>query len=176
MIVQNKKDAAVKNRGKALLKRKRYNTRLIKTTWPYTVQEIALLFHVHKNAVLRWIKEGLHADKIRNEYLIRGDGLLRFLSDRQQKKKHKCATNEFFCFKCRGPRRAYLDIADVVIISPNRFRLKGLCAECGTPVNKAQGIRNLQKIQNRFHIQKMEGQHIIERPDPIVNSDMEALT
>ena len=176
MIVQNRKVATGKNKGKALPKRKRYNTRLIKTTWPYTVQEIARLFNVHKNAPLRWLKEGLHADKIRNEYLIRGDELIRFLSDRHQKKKQKCGTNEFFCFKCRAPRRAYLDIADVVIISPSRFRLKGICTECGTPVNKAQGIRNLHKIQNCFHIQQMEGQHIIELIDPIVNSDMEAHT
>ncbi len=170
MVVQNKKMQA----GKKVPKRKRaYNTRLIKATWPYTVQEIAHLFTVHKNAPLRWLKEGLHADKIRNEYLIRGDALIRFLSARQQKKKQKCAMNEFFCFKCRLPRRAYLDIVDVVIVSLSRFRLKGLCAECGIPVHKAQGIRNLQKIQNCFHVQQIEGRHIIERFEPIVNSDLE---
>jgi len=175
MAMENKKDATtVRSKKKSLPKRKRYNTRLIKTTWPYTVQEIAMLFNIHKNAVLRWIKEGLHANKIRNEYLIRGDALKHFLSERQQKKKHKCAANQFFCFKCHAPRRSYLDIADIIIISPSRFRLKGLCEQCGIAIHKVQGIRNLQKIQNCFHIQKMEEQHIIERTDPIVNSDLEA--
>ena len=165
MAAQNKKHTKVRKRN--------YNTRLIKATWLYSVQEIAKLFDVHKNAVLRWIKEGLHADRVTREYLIRGDALVRFLNVRQQKKKHNCAADEFFCFKCRTPRRAYLDIADVVIISPNRFILKGLCAVCSTPVNKVQGIKNLQKIQTLFHIQQIEGQHIIERILPIVNRDIE---
>jgi excisionase family DNA binding protein len=38
--------------------------RLIKATWPYTVQEIAELFKIHKNAVLRWLREGLRADRV----------------------------------------------------------------------------------------------------------------
>lgn len=157
-------------------KKRTYNTRLLKATWPYTVQEIAALFHIHKGAVLRWIKEGLHADKIGGEYLIRGNELARFLSERQQKKRRKCAINEFFCFKCRTPRRAYMGIADVVIISPERFLLKGLCVECGTSINKAQGAGKLQKIQECFHVQKIEGRHIIERSEGIVNSDLEAQT
>jgi len=164
-------------RWHSVIKRKRtYNVRLIKATWPYTVQEIAKLFNVHKGAVLRWIKEGLHADKIKGEYLIRGDRLALFLSTRQQKKKHTCAINEFFCFKCREPRTAYLNIADVEIITPTRFRVRSLCSVCSTPVNKVQGIRNLSTIQNSFVVQHLEGQHIIECSEPSLNSDLEVFT
>lgn len=155
-------------------RRRTYNVRRIKATWPYTVQEIAAPFNIHKNAVLRWIKEGLRADKITREYLIRGTELMRFLSDRQRKKTHPCAINEFFCFKCRAPRQTYLDIVDMVIQSPHRFRLKGLCAVCGIRMNKALGIGKLPKVHECFNIQKVEGQHIIECMDSIVNSDHEA--
>ena len=160
-----------------MLKRKRtYNVRLIRATWPYTVQEIAALFNVHKGAVLRWIKEGLHADKTSGEYLIRGDRLAQFLSARQQKKKRTCAVNEFFCFKCRAPRTAHLDIADIEILTSSRFCVRSLCSVCSTPVNKMQGIKNLQKIKDSLNIQQLAGQHIIECNEPSVNSDLEIQT
>ena len=50
----------------------RYNLRLIKATWPYTVQEIAELFGVHKNAVLGWLKAGLKSDRSQRPFLVRG--------------------------------------------------------------------------------------------------------
>jgi len=151
--------------------KRRYNTRLIKATWPYDVQQIADLFGLHKNAVLRWLKEGLQADTTRRPYLIRGDELIRFLDDRQKSKRQKCSFDEFFCFKCRAPRKAYEAIADLTIESPTRFRIKGLCAACGTSVNKVQGIKNLPKIEASFHVQQREGWHLIEGFNPSVNSD-----
>jgi len=156
-------------------KRKRtYNVRLIKATWPYTVQEIAALFEVHKNAVLRWLKEGLQANRDKRPFLIRGSELIRFLTARQQTRKCKCSLTEFFCFKCRVAREAYLRIADVVIESPSRFRVKAICAVCSTAVNKMQGIEKLQKIKNSFHVQQLEGQHLIGCTNPSLYSDLEA--
>ena len=158
-----------------MAKRKRaYNVRLIKATWPYTVQEIAALLKVHKNAVLRWLNQGLQANRDKRPFLIRGDELIRFLTVRKHRNKHECNVTEFFCFKCRSPREAYLGIADVVIESPTRFRVKALCVLCGTAVNKMQGIKKLQKIQSVFHVQQLAGQHLIECISPSVNSDLEA--
>jgi hypothetical protein len=65
-------------------RKRRYNVRRIKATWPYSVQEIATLFGIHKNAVLRWLKEGLQADRGQRPFLIRGDELTRFLTARQK--------------------------------------------------------------------------------------------
>lgn len=153
-------------------KKRTYNTRLIKATWPYEVQEIADLFGLHKNAVLCWLKEGLQADTSRRPYLVRGDELIRFLNERQKSKKCKCATDEFFCVKCRNPRKAYEGIADLQIESPNRFRVKAICAVCSTPMNKVQGMKNFSKIEACFHIHQREGLHIIDGYTPSVNSDM----
>jgi predicted DNA-binding protein YlxM (UPF0122 family) len=53
-------------------RRKRiYNVGRIKATWPYSVQEIAELFGIHKNAVLRWIKDGMQANKDQRPFLTR---------------------------------------------------------------------------------------------------------
>ena len=154
-----------------MAEKRTYNTRLIKATWPYEVQEIAALFRLHKNAVLRWLKEGLYADTTQRPHLVRGDELTRFLNDRQQTKKQKCSFDEFFCFKCRAPRNAYEGIADLKAESPRRFRVKVICAACGTPMSKIQGIQNLSKIEACFHVQQREGWHLIEGTNTSVNSD-----
>ena len=143
-------------------RKRTYNVGQIKATWPYTVQEIAVLFGIHKNAVLRWIKEGLQVNKDQRPFLIRGEELTRFLKARQMGKRCKCKATEFYCFKCRAPREAYLGIADIAIESPARLRLKSLSATCSTPINKVQSIRDLAKIQIRFHVQQLTdgGTHI----------------
>jgi hypothetical protein len=155
-------------------KRKRtYNIRRIKATWPYSVQEIAELFGIHKNAVLRWLQDGLQANRDQRPFLIRGAELARFLTARQISKRRKCSTTEFYCFKCRDAREAYLRIADVAIESPTRLRVKALCAVCSTPINKVQSIRDLEKIQIHFHVQQLKGEHILERTPPSLNCDLE---
>jgi hypothetical protein len=157
----------------AARRKRRYNTRLIKATWPYTVQEIAELFDIHKNAVLRWLKEGLNADRSQRPYLIRGDELTRFLGQRQNGKRQQCAPGQFFCFKCRVPREAYLGIADIKIESPTRFRINALCSVCDTSMNKVQSVRNLAKIKTLFHIQELNGEHLLECAALSLNSDLE---
>jgi hypothetical protein len=154
-------------------RKRRYNVRRIKATWPYTVQEIADLFNIHKNAVLQWLKEGLHADRGQRPYLIRGDELTRFLNQRQNGKRQQCAPGQFFCFKCRMPREAYLGIADIAIESPTRFRIKALCSVCDTSINKVQSVRNLPKIKTIFHIQQLTGEHLLECAGLRLNSDLE---
>ena len=155
-----------------MTKRKRtYNVRLIKATWPYSVQEIAELFGLHKNAVLRWLREGLTVDRQQRPFLIRGDDLARFLTARQTARRRKCAETEFFCFKCHVPRPAFLGIADIVMESPTRMRVTALCAICSTPVNKMQAPRNLPKIRSNFEIQQMSGEHLADCTERSLNSD-----
>jgi hypothetical protein len=160
--------------GLVVAKRKRtYNARRIKATWPYTVQEIAELFRIHKNAVLHWLKDGLQANKDQRPFLIRGEELIRFLNARQTRKGCKCTVTEFYCFKCRGPREAYLGIVDIAIESPTRLRVKSLCAICSTPINKVQSVRDLAKIQVRFHVQQLTGERLLDRTPASLNSDFE---
>jgi len=161
-------------RGVLLRRKKRqYNIRRVKATWPYTVQEVAELLGVHKNAVLRWLHDGLRADRSHKPFLIRGDELIRFLKQRQDARRRTCRPNEFFCFRCRTGREACLGMADIVIESATRLRLKALCAICETPVNKVQSVRDLPEIRDRFHVQQLTGEDLLERAGPRLNSDSE---
>lgn len=154
-------------------RRRNYNLRRIKATWPYTAPEVAKTLGIHKNAVLRWLKEGLRANRDKRPFLIRGDELIRFLSARQQSRRQKCAADEFYCFKCRVPRKAYLNIADVEFVSPSRFRVKAICEVCSTALNKMQGAGNLAKIQQTFHVQQLAELHLNEGASPNLKRDKE---
>lgn len=150
-----------------------YNPRLIKATWPYTVQEIAELLKVHKNAVTRWIAEGLVADCSSRPYLIRGKNLIDFIVGRQAKRRAKCGLGQFYCLKCRGPRDPYLGIVDLNFIKAGTVRLESICAECSTKVHKVQSASQLDKIRSHFHVQSIAGEHIYARTDPFLNRDLE---
>lgn len=152
---------------------RKYNLRRIKATWPYTVQEIASLLGIHKNAVLRWCKEGLQVDQECRPWLIRGDSLIRFLSDRQTTRKHKCGLTEFYCFRCREPRKAYLNIVDIVIENATRIRVKTVCEKCDAAMGKVQSVQKMDEIRKHFHVQQQHDRRIRERGDTSVNSDKE---
>jgi hypothetical protein len=159
--------------GSSPSRKRRYNTRRIKATWPYAVQEIADLFGIHKNAVLRWLRDGLHADRSQRPFLIRGDELVRFLTQRQNGRQRRCAPGEFFCFKCRAPREACLGMADIAIESPTRLRVKALCGVCDTAITKVQSVRDLPSIRERFNVQQLTGEHLLECVGANLNSDLE---
>ena len=135
----------VADKAPSARRRRRYNIRRIKATWPYSIQEVAELLGIHENAVLGWLKKGLPADRSRRPFLIRGDKLADFLVGRQNSRRQRCAPHEFFCFKCRCPRAAALEMADIVIESPTKLRITALCTVCETMVNKVQSVRELQK-------------------------------
>ena len=68
------------------IKKRKYNTRLIRLTTSYSVQEVAELYHLHKGAVLRWIKDGLKIIDQHKPYLIHGSELLYFKQTTKQQK------------------------------------------------------------------------------------------
>ena len=147
-----------------------YDIRRIRLTLSYSVQEAAELFHLHKNAVLNWIKAGLPIIDERRPYLIQGNELASFLKKKQSIRKSKCKPNEFFCFKCRVPR-APNGCVIVKIKNDHKLLLVGACSFCGTRMNKAGSVKNLDQYRIVFSIQTMEERHINECADSIVNSE-----
>lgn len=148
---------------------RRYNLRRIKATYPYSVPEVARLLCVHKNAVLRWLKQGLSADGPPRLRLIRGEALIRFMSERQQARRRKCKLTEFFCFRCRVQREALPGSAAVVREGPHRLRLTAKCVACATAVNKVQGLQALTKIRAAFDLGQLDQGHLRECADASVD-------
>lgn len=152
-------------------KRRSYNIRLIRLNLSYSVQDITELYGIHKNAALRWIKDGLPVIDQRKPYLIHGADLADYLKKKQAGRKHKCKPDEFFCFKCRQPRKAWGDMADIEIRNESKLSISGLCATCETPVRRAGSVSKLPEYQKIFLIQTMPLPHITDRNVPSVMCD-----
>ena len=107
---------------------RRPDWRRIKTLRSYTIDEAARALHVHRNAVRHWIRHcGLPAITDRRPHLIHGADLVAFLKARRAANRRRCAPGEFFCLKCRQPRRSAGGMVDYQAITPTRGVLVGLC-------------------------------------------------
>ena len=117
--------------------RRKYNPRMIKRHFTYTIKEISVLFGTCEKTIQRWIaKEGL-APIVgsHNPYLIAGDTLSSFLVERKKNAETSLQPNEFYCVKCRTARKGKLESIKVVRTATRigRDRIMGIkTAECET--------------------------------------------
>lgn len=157
-------------------KSRRYNTRRISLKISYSVQEVSELFSVHKNAVLNWIKAGLKIIDQRKPYLINGADLVEFLNTKQKKRKHKCKHNEFYCFKCRVPRKPHPGSVKITPRNIHRLKITAKCELCLTPVFKEGSAKKLQEIEKLYSVQSQQQEHIVSCDDVSINSDTKGST
>ena len=155
----------------AKAKRRTYNIRRIHLKQSYSVQEVAELFGLHKNSVLNWVKDGLRLNDDKKPYLVHGGVLSDYLKARQAKRKQLCKVDEFYCFKCRAPRRPWEGVVDIAIQNKTKLWLSGLCDHCNTMMYKASGLRRLPEYQKIFEVQTIQEEHIRECVAPIGNCD-----
>jgi hypothetical protein len=144
-----------------------YNTRLIKRDYAYFISEIADLFHLHPNAVRRWIKAGLFTVDDRRPALIHGGDLIDFLDTRQAQRKQKCAIDEFYCCRCRRPRRPLFNRVQVQIRKA-KINLSGVCDTCGSRMNSVGSVSGIEDYRRTFMIQTPGEGLLSGRSDPIV--------
>lgn len=158
------------------MKRRKYNTRRISLKISYSVQEIAELFGIHKNAALNWIKTGLKIIDQKKPYLINGADLVDFLNIRQKKRKHKCKPDEFYCFKCRLPRKSS---PGSVLITPrniHRLKITAKCSVCLTNVFKEGSAKKRTEIEQNYAAVSQPQEHIIVCKEVSINSDIKGVS
>ena len=138
-------------------RRKRtYNGRLFKARRAYSFEEIAEKLATHVRTVQIWRKEGLKilADNAK-PFLVMGYDLRAFLKDRLRSRKKPLKTGEFYCARCREPRRSRPDqlFAETTNRRLGRLHkqviLRGICETCGLRLTlfsseqKAAGWENI---------------------------------
>ena len=118
----------------------KYNLRKIKRRRSYTAKEIAGLFGLHPRTVQQWVSR----DTLKpiagssNRYLIYGEDLAIFLGEKRQKHKRTLQEDEFYCLRCRQPRRSLPENVTAsetdTKIGKEKYKLikSGLCEVCGT--------------------------------------------
>lgn len=94
---------------------RRFNTKLIRKRRAYTTKEIAALFSMNTRSVQQWIsKSGLSPiEGSLNPYLIDGETLYDFLTQKKQKRKCLLQTDEFYCLKCKCSRNGIASEATI---------------------------------------------------------------
>ena len=122
---------------------RRPNYRLVKIHRSYTVEEIARVLNVHKNTVRNWLKKGLPAIDRQKPTLILGSMLSRFLQDRRQHGRKRCAPGEIYCVKCRAPVQPAGDMADYLPITATSGTLRGICPACETLIYRRVSLAML---------------------------------
>eukprot|EP01037_Dinobryon_pediforme_P019568 gene19568-20010_t len=96
-------------------KRRRYSLQRIKAGNCYDVSEICDLFNLHRNTVRHWLKSGLATIDNTRPLLVHGSALKFYLNAKQSSKSAKCALDELFCFRCKGPRKPWGGLVDFKI-------------------------------------------------------------
>lgn len=156
-------------------KKRTYNLSRIKQDYSYFVPEICALLGTHKNTVHQWLQKGLTKVDDTKPYLIHGSALKEFLATQQSSRKSSCKPDEFYCCRCRQPRRVWGGIVDVTIRNSKVIRLSGLCEQCDCPVNGNRSVKNIPIIAKTFNIQTVHNSHIIETLPPSVKCYLERI-
>lgn len=119
----------------------------IKALRTYTIDETAAITDVSSRTVRNWIANGLYVmDDIR-PVLIRGDDLRCFLKDQRSSRKVKTQIDEFYCCRCRAPRKAAGGFADCNI-KAGRVMLKALCETCEAIMSKPVAEAFLEEVSH----------------------------
>jgi hypothetical protein len=149
------------------------NHRRVKIHRSYTVEDIAVLFSVHKNTVRNWVKSGLPAIDTKRPLLVSGCDLIDFLQQRKGKRKLQCGPGELYCFKCRVPRMPAENMVDYSSDTEKVGNLIGICPVCTTIMNRRVSLEKIGSVCGNLDITFPESmRHIVKRVKPTVNSDL----
>jgi len=150
------------------------NPRRVKVHRSYTVEEAAKLFGAHKNTVRNWLKQGLPRVDDRRPILILGRQLARFVHERRQSRRQRCAAGELYCFKCRKPKRSAAGTTEYLPTTTTAGNLRGTCADCGTRMCRRVSLRKLPVATGDLQVPLPQAQQrIVEGVDPSVSCYLE---
>jgi hypothetical protein len=154
-------------------RRRHYPVNLIKLSCIYDPTEIAKLLGIHRNTVRHWLKEGLARIDDRRPILVSGAVLKAFILGRQQARKQKCAPGEFFCFRCRAPRKPWGGVADFSILNDKIAKAIAFCSVCETSMHRTIRRADLSKFVAQLSPQKVPSERLKDRADANVDCDIE---
>jgi hypothetical protein len=152
---------------------KRQNPRRVKIHRCYTVEEVAKLFAAHKNTVRDWLKAGLPKIDDRKPILILGRQLAGFLHMRRARRQRRCRAGEFYCFRCRAPKRAAACAAEYLPITARSGNLRATCVDCGTRMFRRVSFHKLAVVADLHVVLPQAQQRLTECADPSLNCALE---
>jgi hypothetical protein len=128
--------------------------RLAKIHRNYTVEEISVLFSIHKNTVRSWIKSGLPTNDDRRPLLILGRDLVAFLQFKRVKNKRPCQMGEIYCVRCRSPQEPAGRMAEYQAFTKTSGNIVGICPTCESLMYQRISYSKLVKLAEKLEISK----------------------
>lgn len=155
--------------------KRHFDVRRIKSELTYTPSEIERALGVHKNTVLKWLRDGLKRIDTERPYLVYGQELVNFLRQKQQNRHQTCLPHEMFCVKCQKPQFVLNNAVDIEIYNQKQLIIRGICVTCQTKVNKLGSVNRLESYKKTFIVQTLQDRHIGESQNTstICNKDKE---
>ncbi len=119
----------------------------------YTVWEAANAVGVHRQTVIRWIKDkGLSADTSQRPWLIEGKALKAFLEERRTRGKCRLRPDQIFCLPCRGPKNPDGRMVDFHLKTSTTGTLIGICPDCGRLMHRIIRRADLGQIRAQLDV------------------------
>ena len=105
----------------------------------YTLKELSATLNIHVRTVQAWHREGMKPiDNSTRPFLFLGGVVAHFVRARAQKRKCKLGLEEFYCHKCKCPRKSERSQmrSERTGRKLGRWKLqvlvRGVCAVCGS--------------------------------------------
>jgi hypothetical protein len=152
------------------MRRRTRNPRHIKIHRTYRIREAAEILGVHKNTIALWLRRGLKPIDTVRPILVHGMELRRFLTERRHRHKSPCQPDEFWCLRCRTPRKPDGGLVDYKPMTALRGNLSGLCDHCGCLMHRQVSKTQLDPMSAYFDIAFPQAQsRISDCPPPSLN-------
>ena len=161
-------------------KNRRYNPNLIKVKHSYSLAEIAELYKIHPRTAQSWRRTGLKAiDESMWPYLFIGAEIRRFLKEMAQNRKRPLKEGEFYCVKCREPRRSLNNELTIEVTNKKLGKvykqafITGICEVCKQPLRLFSSDRKTEELERTGLIIKEHGTLLTGNGDSSLNTDIE---
>jgi hypothetical protein len=150
---------------------RRFDCRRVKLHHSYTISELSALIGAHKHTISRWIAAGLKTTDARRPLLVHGADFRAFMKAREPIKQ-RCQPGEFYCLRCRAPRRPALDMADYCPRTALRGSLSGICPDCGRMIYRATTLAKLVETKGALDIAFPQAeQRLDDSTSAVLNAD-----
>ena len=161
-------------------KKRKHNPNLIRLRHSYTLAEIAEVYNIHIGTVRGWRKQGLIAiDETSKPYLVIGAEIRRFIKDKAQKRQHPLKDDEFYCPKCKVPRKSLAKHISIKLTGKmlgKRYKqalIEGICEVCNQLLLRFSSDRQVQEFREKGLFLQEQGIVLIGSEDSSLNTDIE---
>lgn len=126
------------------------NVRGVKLHRSYRIDQLAENVGVTVGTVRSWCKAGLPIIADKRPFLILGRDFLDFHAERLRKRKHPLGEFDFFCLRCKKPRRPSPGLVDYELMDAKRHRVMAICPHCEGVIRRIISARDLRRWAVKF--------------------------